>query len=162
MLYKITRVTKILQWLVWRGHLNCCFIYGLIVVIIVHFLMGHILGCRIVAYFQFVLDLRVPLPWFFIIISFFIVNHIYIIILECYNGWLPSQTCWPSTGYFSLVQEDPQISVLWGLAGSVATAFMAKYVGLFWGVRQCPWVVACVMSICLGLGDLLSLESLSE
>ena len=69
--------------------------------------MRHILGCGIVAYLQFVLDLRVPLPWFFIITSFFIVNHVYIIILECYPGWLPSQTCWPSTGYFSLVWEDP-------------------------------------------------------
>ena len=68
---------------------------------------GAYFGSRIVTYSQFVLDLRVPLTWFFIIISFFIINHIYIIILECYPGWLPSQTCWPSMGYFSLVQENP-------------------------------------------------------
>ena len=47
------------------------------------------------------------LPWYFIIVSFFIIDHIYIVILECYPGWLPSQTCWPSTGYFSLVWENP-------------------------------------------------------
>ena len=106
LLYKITRITKFSYGLVQRGHVNCSFVYGLIVFVVILFLVGHILGCRIVAYFQFALDLRVPLPWFFIIASFFIINHIYII-LECYPGWLPSQTCWPSTGYFSLVWEDP-------------------------------------------------------
>ena len=98
---------KILHWKVWRGHLNCSFVNGFIIVVIVFFLMRHILGCRVVTYLQFVLDLGVPLPWFFIITSFFIINHVYIVILECYPGWLPSQTCWPSMGYFSLVQEDP-------------------------------------------------------
>ena len=83
----------ILHWSVWRGRLYCCFIYGPIVVIVVLFFLGHILGSGIVAYFQFILDLRVPLLWFFIIVSFFIINHIYIIIDKCYPGWLPSQTC---------------------------------------------------------------------
>ena len=69
--------------------------------------MGHILRCGIVAYFQFILDLRVSLPQFFITVSFFIIDHIYIIILECYPGWLPSEICWPSSGYLSLVWEDP-------------------------------------------------------
>ena len=46
-------------------------------------------------------------PWFFIITGLFIINHVDIIIFECYPGWLPSKTCWPSTGYFSLVWEDP-------------------------------------------------------
>ena len=98
---------KFLHCSVWRGCLYCHFIYGLIVVIVIFFLVGHILGCGIVAYFQFILDLRVSLPRFFIIVSFFIINHIYIVILECYSGWLPSQTCWPSMGYFSLVWGDP-------------------------------------------------------
>ena len=53
-------------------------------------------------------DLGVPLPWFFIITSFFIINHVYIIILECYPGWLPSQTCWPSRGTFLLSRRIPQ------------------------------------------------------
>ena len=98
---------KFLHYLVCRGHLYCHFIYGLIVVIVILFLVGHILGCGIVANFQFILDLRASLPQFFIIVSFFIIDHIYIVILEHYPGWLPSQTCWPSMGYFSLVWEDP-------------------------------------------------------
>ena len=69
--------------------------------------MGHVLGCRIFAHPQFVLDLGVPFSWFFIITGFFIIIHVDIIILECYPGWLLSKTCWPSRGYFSLVQEDP-------------------------------------------------------
>ena len=98
---------KFLHCLVWRGYLYCHFIYGLTVVVIIFFLVEHILGCGMVAYFKFILDLRVSLPWFFITVSFFIINHIFIIILECYSRWLPSQTCWPSMGYFSLVWEDP-------------------------------------------------------
>ena len=69
--------------------------------------MRYILGCRIFANPQFVLDLGVPLPWFFIITGFIIINHVDIVILECYPGWLPSKTCWPSMGYFSFVWEDP-------------------------------------------------------
>ena len=98
---------EILHCSVQRGHLYCHFVYGLIVVIIILFLMGDILRYGIAAYFQFILDLRVSLPWFFITVSFFIIDHIYIVIFECYPGWLPSQTCWPSTGYFSLFWEDP-------------------------------------------------------
>ena len=126
--------------------------------------MGHILGCRIFAHPQFVLDLGVPLPWFFINTSFFIINHVYIIILECYPGWLPSQTCWPTMVYISLVWENPPdlgsmrlgryhcCSIhcqLCGAVGTTAAAFIANYVGLFRGMGQCP----CVVSVCLGLGD---------
>ena len=56
----------------------------------------------------------------------------------------------------------PQISVLWGLAGVAAAAFMGRYVGLFSCVGQCPCVIVWVMKLCLGWGDLLSLAGLSE
>ena len=48
-----------------------------------------------------------PLPLVFIVAGLFIVNYIDVIIFKCYPGWLPSKTCWPSTGYFSFVQENP-------------------------------------------------------
>ena len=63
--------------------------------------MRHIFGCGIFAYPQFILDLGVPLPWFFVITGLFTVNYIDIVIFECYPGWLPSEKCWPSMGYFS-------------------------------------------------------------
>ena len=69
--------------------------------------MRYILGCGIFAYPQFIFDLGLPHPWLFIITGLFIINYVDIIVFECYPGWLPSKTCWPSTGYFSLVQEDP-------------------------------------------------------
>ena len=68
---------------------------------------GLFLAVGFLTYPQFVLDLGVPLPWFFIITGLFTVNYVDIIILECYPGWLPSKTCWTSMGYFSVVQEDP-------------------------------------------------------
>ena len=79
----------------------------IIIIVIIFLLMGHVLGCGIFAHPQFVSDLEVPHPWFFIITGFFVINHVDIVILECYPGWLPSKTCWPSMGYFSLVWEDP-------------------------------------------------------
>ena len=101
-------VSKILsEEFIWRDYLHSSFIYRFLIVVIIFLLMRHILGCGIFAYPQLVLDLGVPLPWFFIITGLFIVNHVHIIIFECYPGWLPSKTCWSSMGYFSLVMEDP-------------------------------------------------------
>ena len=52
------------------------------------------------------MELGVPLPWFFIIARLFIVHYVDVIVFECYPGWLPSKTCWPSKGYFSFVWEN--------------------------------------------------------
>ena len=49
----------------------------------------------------------VSLPWFFVVAGLFIIHDIDIIIFKCHPGWLPSETCWPSMGYFSFVQENP-------------------------------------------------------
>ena len=63
-------------------------------------------------------------------------------------------------GYLSFVWEDPQDLGSMGLAGAAAAVSIDEYVGLPWGVGQCPWVIVCIMTVCLGLGDLLSLEGL--
>ena len=107
---------------------------------------------------QFVLDLGVPLPCFFIITGFFIINHVDIIILECYPGWLPSKTCWPSMGYFTLVWEDPPDLGSMRLSRCHCHSIHGQICGTVLRCGQCP----CVESICLGLGDILSLEGLSE
>ena len=85
-------------------YLHSSLVYGFVIIVVIFLLMRHVLGCGIFTHPQFALDLGVPLHWFFIITGFFIVNHVDIVILECYPGWLPSKTCWPSTGYFSLVK----------------------------------------------------------
>ena len=104
--YNIYNISSTYEFYV-GGCLYSSFIYQFIIVIIVFLLVRHILGCGIFAYPQFILDLGMPLPWFFIVTGLFIVNYIDIIIFECYPEWLPSKTCWPSMGYLSLVQENP-------------------------------------------------------
>ena len=42
--------------------------------------------------------------WFFI---FFVINNINVIVSKCNPGWLPSETCWLSMGYFSFIQKNP-------------------------------------------------------
>ena len=59
-------------------------------------------------------ELWVSFFWFFIL---FIINNILIIVSKCNPGWLPSETCWPSMGYLSFIQKNPQILFLWGFVG---------------------------------------------
>ena len=128
-IYKSKDLCKVLY-----SHLT----YGLVIVVIIFFFLGHVFGSRIVLDFWFVLNLRVPLFWFFLGIAISIIDHINVIILKCYPGWLSSQTCWP-WGTFLLSRRIPQISVLWGLAGAAAlVVFISMYVGLLLGVGQCP------------------------
>ena len=84
--------------------LNSSFIYGFIIVITIVLFMGHVLSCRVVSYFQFILNLGMPFPWFFVL---FIIYNIDVIFSKCYPGWLPSKASWPTTGYSSLIWKGP-------------------------------------------------------
>ena len=117
--------------------------------------MRYILGCGIFAYPQFILDLGVPLPQFFIVAGLFIVNYIDVIVFECYPGWLSSKTCWPSTGYFSFVQENPP---------DFSSVGLGRYCCCCCGICQyvCRAVLRCGALFLSCLGDLFSLGGLSK
>ena len=92
--------------------------------------MGHILRGGIVAHFQFILDFRVSLPWFFIAVNFFVLT-IYMSFLNATLGGHYLKHAGHPWGTFLLSKRIPQISVLWGLAGAADVVFMGRNVGLF-------------------------------
>ena len=100
--------------------------------------------------------------WFLIGIAIFIIDHIYIIVLKYYPGWLSSQACQPSMGYLSFVQEDPPDLSSGGLGRCCCCCGVHLYV--CGTVFRCGAVsLSCWAShACLGLGDLLSLDGLSK
>ena len=84
--------------------LNGSFIYGFIIVIAIVLFMGHVLSCWVVSYFQFILNLGMPFPWFFVL---FIIYNIDVVVSKCYPGWLSSKTSLLTTGYSSFIWEGP-------------------------------------------------------
>ena len=83
--------------LVFRSYINCWYggivytavsVYRFVIVVVIFFFVGYVLRCRIVANFQLIVNFTESFPQFFVIVTFFIINHVYIIILECYPGTL--------------------------------------------------------------------------
>ena len=106
---------------------NISFVYGFIIVITISLFMGHVLSCWIVSYFYFILNLRMPFPWFFIL---FVIYDIDVIVSKCYPGWLPSlRQAGQPWGTLLLSGRIPQTSCLWDLIGD--TSNFAICVGLF-------------------------------
>ena len=68
--------------------------------------MGHVFGSVIFIYLKFIQYSRISFSWFFVWVAFFIIYHVDVIVFKGYPGWLFLQTCWPSMGCSSLVQED--------------------------------------------------------
>ena len=105
---------EMLHCLVWRGHLYCCLhlcTHSCHRHILPH--VEHILRCRIVTYFQFILDLRVSLPQFFITVNFFIIDHIYIsLFLNATLGVCLLKHAGHPWGTFLLSGRIPRILVL--------------------------------------------------
>ena len=53
-------------------------VYQFVIIVIILFFMGHVLGSGIVTDFKLALDLGASFPWFFIVITFLTINHKYI------------------------------------------------------------------------------------
>ena len=98
--------TKVANHKQWTSHCGFLFIYGLIVIIVVPILVGHIFGSWVFSYFKFVKYPYVSLLQFFVGVTLFSIHHVNVIVSECYPGWLFLETCRPSVGHSSFVQED--------------------------------------------------------
>ena len=68
--------------------------------------MGHIFGSGIFIYLRFIEHSHVSFSWFFVWVTLFIIYHVDVIVPKGYPGWLFLQTCRPSMGCFSVVQEE--------------------------------------------------------